>query len=65
MMADVVKLPPPPIPPIDGRLLGRPPRSLFIRCAMADFGMSENEAEEMVDGQLASLGMASEVDLDR
>lgn len=57
--------PPPPIPAIDGRKLGKPPRSMLIRCAMHDFGMTEAEAEAMVDDQLAALGAEDEVDHDR
>ncbi|MFZ5751273.1 MAG: hypothetical protein ACOY5U_09420 [Pseudomonadota bacterium] len=57
--------PPPPIPPIDGRLLGKPPRSMLIRCAMHDFSMTEAQAAAMVDGQIAHLGLEDEVDLAR
>lgn len=59
------RYPPPPIPPIDGRRLGKPPRSMFIACAVHDFGMSEAEAAAMVDEQLTRLGVEDEVDLSR
>lgn len=55
---------PPPLVPahIDGRLLGPPPRSLFVRCAMHDFGMTEAEADAWVDKGLKYAGIFDEVD---
>jgi len=51
-------LPPPLVPPeVDGRLLGPPPRSLFIRLAMETFGVSEAEAALRVDQTVRELGM--------
>jgi hypothetical protein len=57
--------PPPPIPPIDGSLLGKPPRSMLIECAMHDFGLSRYDAAKLVDDTLKRLGTTSEVDNDR
>lgn len=57
------QFPPPPIPHIDGRKLGKPPRSMLIACAIQDFGMSRAEAEEMVDRVVDGAGL--EVDADR